>query len=515
MKKMKSYINRILWIVCICVIYSCNGFDEINTNPDSATSSTSGMLATGQLKDALRIGGKYDPKWYFGDMFFTKMISWHEGSEDSRKVQYNQISTTGFGVYNSLTNCIKMVELASEIDKDAYQGLALFIKVFRLFDTTMALGDIPYSEALKGEEGNTKPKYDTQKDVILQMLDDLDAAYTHFSNATRNFDGDIVYGGDPVKWKRVVSAMQLRILISLSKKEQEADLNVKQRFSTIVERQDLFESNADNFQLIYGTLSSQLYPLYLSRFNTYPGVSVTIIDVLKKYQDNRLFFYCNPTKAQTEAGVSDEEWEAYQGVDPSRVYTEIMDLYTSGNISNINSRFWEVQDCQPTIQLGYAELNFVLAEACLRGWINGDANQYYHKGIEASMKFAATYTPVAYRHNREITDAYIQSFLAKPELQLGKRTNTFEQDLNEILTQKYLDLFMHNTYTCYYDFRRTGYPVLPVNSQTNMNTKTDQMPLRWRYEQREYDFNRENLEEAILRQYDGKDDWNEQMWIIK
>lgn len=515
MKKMKSYINRILWVVCICVAYGCNGFDEINTNPDSATTATPGMLATGQLKEALRMGGKSDAKWYFGDMFFTKMISWHEGSEDSRKVQYNQISTTGFGVYNGLTNCMKMVELASEIDKDAYEGLALFIKVFRLFDTTMALGDIPYSEAFKGEEGNTSPKYDTQKSVILQMLDDLDAAYTHFSNATRNFDGDIVYGGDPAKWKKAVSALQLRILISLSKKEQEADLNIKQRFSAIVNQQDLFESNEDNFQLVYGTLSSQLYPLYLSRFNTYPGVSVTIVDVLKKYEDNRLFFYCNPTKAQTEAGVPDDEWDAYQGVDPSRVYTEIMDLYTSGNISNINSRFWKIEDCQPTIQLGYAELNFVLAEACLRGWINGDANQYYHKGIEASMKFAATYTPAAYRHNREITDDYIQSFLAKPELQLGKRADTFEKDLNEILTQKYLDLFMHNTYTCYYDFRRTGYPVFPVNAQTNMNTKPDRMPLRWRYEQREYDFNRENLEEAIQRQYNGKDDWNERMWIIQ
>ena len=35
--------------------YSCSGFDEINTNPDSATTATPGMLATGQLKEALRI----------------------------------------------------------------------------------------------------------------------------------------------------------------------------------------------------------------------------------------------------------------------------------------------------------------------------------------------------------------------------------------------------------------------------------------------------------------------------
>ena len=96
-----------------------------------------------------------------------------------------------------------------------------------------------------------------------------------------------------------------------------------------------------------------------------------------------------------------------------------------------------------------------------------------------------------------------------------QKESTFENDLNKVLTQKYLDLFMHNTYTCYYDFRRTGYPKLPVNPSTNMNTVPDKMPMRWRYEQREYDFNRENLEEAIQRQYNGNDDWNELMWILK
>ena len=122
MKKIKSYINCCLLVVIICMTYSCSRFDEINTNPDSATTATPGMLATGQLKETLRIGGKSDPKGYFYDMFLTKMISWHEGAEDSRKVQYNRINTTGFGVYNSLTNCLKMVELASDVDKEAYQG---------------------------------------------------------------------------------------------------------------------------------------------------------------------------------------------------------------------------------------------------------------------------------------------------------------------------------------------------------------------------------------------------------
>ena len=53
----------------------------------------------------------------------------------------------------------------------------------------------------------------------------------------------------------------------MSKKAGEADLNIAGRFADIVAKQDLFESNDDNFMLIYGSLSSQQYPTYLSRFN--------------------------------------------------------------------------------------------------------------------------------------------------------------------------------------------------------------------------------------------------------
>lgn len=67
-----------------------------------------------------------------------------------------------------------MVELASEEDKAAYQALALFIKTYQLFYTSMKLGDIPYSEALQGEEGNVKPQYDPQEDVMIAIMNDLD-----------------------------------------------------------------------------------------------------------------------------------------------------------------------------------------------------------------------------------------------------------------------------------------------------------------------------------------------------
>ena len=423
------------------------------------------------------------------------------------------------GSYTNLTNCFKMVNAAADIDKEAYRGLALFIKTYRLFELSLSLGDIPYAEALKGEEGLTKPKYDTQKDVMKQILDDLDAAYTHFSNAGRSFEGDIVYGGNPDKWKIAVSVFQLQVLLNLSKKESDAELNVKQRFAKIVAERPLMASSADNFQLVYGSKASQIYPTHSSknRFIPYPEMTVMMIDSLKKHGDYRMFYYAQPARAKTEAGVADSDWDAYLGVDPSLPFGEIGSLFTSGNISNINLRYYELETCQPTIRIGYAEQNFILAEARLRGWISGDANEYYLKGVKASMEFTAKNTPdvAKYHHDRKMTDEYIQSFLALPAIQLTAGAAAFEGNLNKIIMQKYIDKFMHYTYDCYYEYRRTGYPRIPVNPATNLNTMPDRLPVRWMYEQREYDYNRENVEEAVKRQFNGNDDVNELMWILK
>ncbi|MDR1980918.1 MAG: SusD/RagB family nutrient-binding outer membrane lipoprotein [Tannerellaceae bacterium] len=511
MKRIYNYCTIIA--LFLLVSGGCSNFDAINTNPDNPTSSTSAMLATGQIKAMV---GKSDNKGYFYDMLVSKHIAWGEVMEAD---QYNRFGRTGLNVYTGLTNCLKMVELAADIDRDAYEGVALFIKAFRLFNTSLDLGDIPYSDALKGEEGVTKPKYDTQKEVMLNILADLEAAYTHFSNATRAFDGDIIYNGNPEQWKKATTALHLKVLINLSKKESDTDLNVRQRFAQLVAGRALFASNSDNFQLVYGTKASQIHPVNVTknRFVPYPMVTTMVIDTLKKYNDYRLFYYAQPATAKTAAGVAADDWDAYVGIDPSRPFGEIGGLFTAGELSNINTRYTQLETGEPTVRLGYAEQNFILAEACLRKWINEDPTVYYHKAIEAGMTFTADNTPndEAYHHGRPITGDYIQTFLANPAIQLGKSESTFESDLNKIITQKYLANFMHYTWDNYYDYRRTGYPGLPINPATNLNTVPDKMPMRWMYEQREYDYNRENVEEAVQRQFGGNDDVNELMWILK
>lgn len=180
----------------------------------------------------------------------------------------------------------------------------------------------------------------------------------------------------------------------------------------------------------------------------------------------------------------------------------------------MNLRYTHLASGEPIIRVGYFEQNFILAEAAVRGWISGDASYYYKKGIKGSMDFITSVTPneEKFHHGNSMTEEVKEAFLETPEIQLD---GDKEKNIEKILTQRYLASFLQHPYDAYFDYRRTGYPVLPISAASNMNPVKDQLPKRWMYPETEYSFNIENVKEAVQRQFDGVDDVNKLMWIIK
>lgn len=506
--KLYNYISIALAAVSLA---SCNQFEEINTDPDATTKVTSSLLATGLLLD---ITSSSTSKSFIYDELLSKQLTW--GGEGIEDYQYNVFGRSGFGGYTTLINAQKMVEAVSDNNVNAYDGLAHFIKAYKIFYMSMEMGDIPYEEALKGETGLVKPKYNTQKEVMMFVLKDLAEAYRLFSEA-KNFSGDPLLGGDVKLWKKATTALQLKVLMHLSKKESDTDLKVKEHFATIASTGSLMESNSDNLQMKYADKANTVYPFHNtnSKHAIYAVLSNMLVDKFKATQDIRLFYYGNPAKSKLQEGLTASDWDAYIGIDPSQPYEGIDAAYSAGAYSGLNSRYTGYKPGEPIMRLGYAEQNFILAEAAVRGWITGDASAYYKKGIKASMDFIATNTPneAIYHHGHPLTTEAISTFLETPAIQLSG--NNKEADIEKIITQRYLASFMQHAYDTYYDYRRTGYPVLPINPATNRNTIKDKLPMRWMYPKSESDYNKEHIDEALNRQFGGVDDVNQLMWILK
>lgn len=498
-------------LLSFAILTACGGFEDINTNPDSSTTVPPSMLATKLIHEMTR-KDRY-AKEYTEDGVLIKQITWNESAS---ALQYNRLDRGSLSRHIQLINCADM--LAKAPGEKGYEGLALFTKSYLMYYTTLEVGDIPYSEAGKGEEGLTKPKYDTQKDVILGILRDLEEAYACFSQADETaFEGDMVFNGSREKWMKTVTAFHLKVLINLSKKENDPDINPKSRFANVVQNGTLFESNNDNFQLTYKDQAGMKYPFndLTSNQTKYAMLSSVIVDMLKERNDYRLFYYGEPAIARLNDNVESSEYEAYVGVDPSLAFGDVSKAHGANLFCTPNLRYISEKHVtgEPLIRLGYSEQQLILAEAALRGWVGGSAQTYYKEGIKAHMTFVRDHTPDEYAHGRVLTDSYIEDYMEEEKVKL---TGTFADDLNKIISQKYLAYFLQSSYEAYFDYRRTGYPSLPINPNTSMNvTAPDRIPVRYMYPDNEYSYNRENLEEALNRQFGGDDSINDLIWILK
>jgi len=155
--------------------------------------------------------------------------------------------------------------------------------------------------------------------------------------------------------------------------------------------------------------------------------------------------------------------------------------------------------------MGYAELQQILAEAVVRGWISGNAQTYYEKGIRASFSFYETH---AKDYAGYLNENAVAQYLKEPLVDFTQASGTEEQ-IERIIMQKYLVTFYQGNWDSFYEQLRTGYPDFRRPAGT-------EIPKRWMYPQGEYDNNGANVETAITRQFGaGNDKINQATWWQK
>jgi hypothetical protein len=461
----------------------CKKFEEFQIDPNKSTTSTPDLLLNTVEQNAfavLDLGAALATR----QMVFTNSVS---------NNQYYGWTRAGFDPYSYLRQVEKMEQEATRLGKTEYLPLAKFFKAWFFLQLTNTFGDIPYTEALKGDADVPSPVYDKQADIFLSILKDLDDANTAITANTAAVQGDIVFAGKMTKWKQLINSLSLRVLMSLSLKESNTTLDIKTRFANIVNNPSthpLMTGNVDNGQLTFYDLQGNRYTHYNDNdLQTAYYMEETFIDLLKSKKDPRLFTFAE--KAPKYASLPDNDFNAYGGVKGSAPINENNDRVVAGEASKIKARYFNNPVNEPSVALGYPELQFILAEGVIRGWIGGDAAEYYNKGVTASMQF--------YGIAQTDIDAY---------LTLNPYTN-----LQSVMTQKYLASFLGGGWQMFYEQRRTGMPVFDVSGDGVLNNK--KIPVRWMYPETELQNNQQHVNDAIARQFSAGDDINAQMWLLK
>jgi hypothetical protein len=485
---MKIHSTKIFSVLVfsLLLIASCRKHDYYQENPNEPSSANAALLLTNICISVFN----YDPQ---GSAYASRQLTYYERGNSA--VDYSWTSS-GFGNFDVLRQVKKMEELATASGEENYLGLAKFFRAVLFSQMTETFGDIPYSQSLDALGGNTKPAYDTQEQIYAGVLQELEAANGLLSDSKGNIAGDVIYGGKASQWKKLVNAYTLRLLIHLSKKEANATLNIKQKFQAIISDpagHPLMSSKADNGEIVYNTSStSNYYPTAGSlSLGTAVSLEAGMADILKTRQDPRLFFFGEPI-----TGQAPNVYNNYAGVNAGLTVADQQSA--SASASRIHRRYSDLSnpEVEPMILLGYPEQEFLIAEAISRNWITGagTAKTHYDNGIRASMEFYG------------ISSGAIDTYIAGPNVAFNPANA-----IPMIITQKYIALFMQSGWEAFFEQRRTGIPTLNVGPGTYNNQK---VPKRWLYPQSEYDYNKENVEAAVDRQY-ATDNVNEVMWVLQ
>src|SRR4030043_908274 len=215
MRNIKFLISIIL--VGSLIFVSCDkGFEELNKNPNEPTSVPSGLLMTNMLA---YLGNYTYSTFWGGDMGSCWAQHWGKVNyEDEERYKPRQSIISDYcwkGMYEDVIADAKSMEkLAIAEGEEINQGVALTIQAYAFSILTEMFGDIPFSEAGRGEEGIITPVYDSQEAVYTGLFAMLDKADSLLANGTGSMTAstDLVYGGNDAKWRKFANSLKFRLL---------------------------------------------------------------------------------------------------------------------------------------------------------------------------------------------------------------------------------------------------------------------------------------------------------------
>ncbi|MDM1554136.1 SusD/RagB family nutrient-binding outer membrane lipoprotein [Chryseobacterium indologenes] len=493
-KKTKRLITSV-FTAGILTLTSCeSNLDKINENPNDQASIDPKYLLTYVTKDAFGVNGD--------NMYASRMMI---GTDGENTFQYMKWNDASFDVYSKgLLNTVKMMQESEKRNNKNYVAIGKFLRAYYFFNTSLKVGSIPYSEAVKGESGITQSKYDSQDVVMAGILSELKEA-NDLINSNDKIEGDIIFNGDVTKWKRLINSFRLKILITLSKKTMVGSYNIATEFASIAGSQPLMTSISDNGELKFADAADSRYSMFNnSGYGSSLYMADYFINMFKDRHDPRLFTFAAQTTGAKEAGKAITDFSGYNGGNPTSPYSDNAALITAKNISKVNDRFYKDPTNEPSSILSYSELEFILAEATARGWISGSAKTHYDNGIKASFSFYQTYVK---NSGQYFAGFDVNQYLATP-LVVYDNSASLQVQLEKIMTQKYMTMFHQSQWTSYYDYLRTGYPNYPLKPGVPA-------PFRFRYPQSEYNYNSTNLKAALSAQYGGNDNINSKPWWLQ
>ena len=502
-------IAIILFSACGLIgLNACDaGFDEMNVNKTAAIA----INPVFALNNAVVNTTPPSPTVQYEMGIVQQIVSPNSGvltganfNQDNR--DYTQATWQRY-FRSVIRNTYDVIATTKDPSRTNLVNMAKILQSYAFLVLTDTYGDIPYTEAGKGyTDQKVYPKYDKQQAVYAGIIKDISDAVAALDASKTRETADVLFGGDVAKWKKFGNSLLLRIGMRLSK----VDATQAQSLVSKALAGGVITTNADNVLILHDAnyLNSIGQLLNATEANNF-YLAAPFVDYLKKTNDPRLrsiaVRYVGATSGTQQTPARAVIDPAVQigmpfGFDNSSISGPVKTL---GLASFYDFSQADRTRMNKTTARAYlvtaSQTNLLLAEAVTRGWVTGNAKDYFEAGVKTHMAQVSEMDA-----NSVVSSTAVDAYLA---------ANPFNSTtaLEQINTQYWISCFLNGP-EAFANFRRTGFPKLAPNPFSGKAIKGDFIN-RLTYPNSEISVNSVNVKAAIANQ--GADDLDTKVWWHK
>jgi hypothetical protein len=462
-----KYLKYITIITFILSLSACSKkvMDKINKDLNDPTNVPAATeLPTAIIQTAFGTTGT-DLAWY-ASLFVEQSAGadeqFYDADRRSSLTAASLVDNSWNGIYDNLMvlkDIRDKTAAAGTEPNPALLGMAQVLTAYNLAVATDMWGDIPWSEALMGNE-NVHPKFDSQQDIYKSIFDLLNNSISNLSgaNGASLAAQDFIYGGNTGKWVKAAWSLKARYFMHLQRVVPTAVDSVL----ACVPKGFSAASDAFIFDKYEATQIGS-NPWFDFTYNERGDLVVgkTLYDLMTARNDPRITAYFEPVNSAGKISAAPNgDADRTRAGNGLYSYSAITASDNSATVA--------------TPLMSYHELLFLQTEALARK--GGDFVPALKAAIEANFVFHGLTVAAA--------DTYFTSEV------LPNVGTSLSANLQEIMTQKYIAMYEQESIEVYNDYRRTG---IPTMHNPNNDVASFGFPQRFPYPSSEVTANPSNV----------------------
>ncbi|MEQ9261670.1 MAG: SusD/RagB family nutrient-binding outer membrane lipoprotein [Owenweeksia sp.] len=408
---------------------SCEKYLDVNDDPNKTEfASLDVVLPAAQASTCIHVGGELYNLGGFWAQYHTQSPDAGQYEDmDAYNVSADFFDRTWQELYAGALRDYKYIKDEADGTNNAYYLVATLMEAYTYQVLVDLYGQVPYSEALQGENSNLTPAYDDGPAIYISLLDNIDDAMGRYatdpSNGPVPTGNDLIFGGNMSRWVQFGNTLKLKMLLRAYQVPSVFD---QAQALALANGGNLLTTNAQ--MTTFEAAPNKSNPFYDVNYDRLGGVNHAASQSMVSYfidnDDIRLI-------------------AVYEPNDDSVFTTK-----PQGDFANRDIPFDDLAEpivtaLKPITLFSAAESYFLQAEALER--FGGSGQAAYEAGIQASFAMYG-YSDTA------------GTYYGPGGAYEWNAAGTPEDRIKQIMTQKWAAMANSQNLEAFFEINRTGYP---------------------------------------------------------